>query len=345
MSQSLALDDVDLDRDRRLVYAAQTGDPTAFAELYTRYFNRLVRFSAKRVGDTHEAEEIAQEAFARAYRALPDFAGERRFYPWMTVIAGRLCVDALRRRGRLEVGEVVDEPFLDLGFERIDRQGEIDKVNVAMLRLTDRHREILELRERQGWSYQHIADHLDVSLGTVEALLWRARKALRREFTSLGAAVLCLPGVRRFAGRQHPQPATLAIVGSIGTAVALSLGTWGGVAAAEAASPTAPPPAVRAHAVPGLPAGSPGAPLLPPAPAADHAGAAGGPTPGSPASVVPAPRAGAEKIAIVPALMTHDAAKKQAQASPIHLSVPTAVIGVDPAAGAHNTITYLGGPK
>ncbi|GAC1315746.1 MAG: hypothetical protein NVSMB12_11850 [Acidimicrobiales bacterium] len=334
---------MDLDRDRDLVESAQSGDPTAFAELYTRYFNRLVRFAAKRVGDTHEAEEIAQETFARAYRALPEFGGERRFYPWVTVIAGRLCVDALRRRGRLEVGEVVDESFLDAGFERLDRQGDIDKVNVAMARLTDRHREILELRERQGWSYQHIADHLEVSLGTVEALLWRARKALRREFTSLGAAVLCLPGMRRWAARSNAQPAALAMVGSLGTAVARSLGTWGSTAATAPATvapaiSAAAGPAITYAAVMNVPA-----PIRLDPPATAVVAPVSAPVAGPPPAVaVPT----ADSIAIVPTFMSHDAANRQAQASPIHIVVPTgSAIGLNPDAALAHVVTYLGGPK
>ena len=343
MGRALAVDDVDIGRDRDLVEAAQAGDPTAFAELYTRYFNRLVRFAAKRVGDTHEAEEIAQEAFARAYRALPEFGGERRFYPWMTVIAGRLCIDAIRRRGRLQVGDVVDEAILEAGFERLDRQGDIDKVNAAMLRLTERHREILELREREGWSYQHIAEHLEVSLGTVEALLWRARRALRREFTSLGAAVLCLPGVRRLVARHPTQPsAVLAIVGSVGTAVALSVGTWGGTAAAA----TAPGPSARsAHAAATASGASPARP------AATEAGSApvdvartAAPVPSvAPAPAPPPPNT----ITLVPAFMSHQAARGRAQGSPIHVVTPSdgPAVGVNPSAAVHNVLTYLGVAK
>lgn len=342
MGRALAVDDVDIGRDRDLVEAAQAGDPTAFAELYTRYFNRLVRFAAKRVGDTHEAEEIAQEAFARAYRALPEFGGERRFYPWMTVIAGRLCIDAVRRRGRLQVGDVIDEAILEAGFDRLDRQGDIDKVNVAMLRLTERHREVLELREREGWSYQHIAEHLDVSLGTVEALLWRARRALRREFTSLGAAVLCLPGVRRLVARHPTQPsAVLAVVGSVGTAVALSLGTWGGIPAAAAA--TAPRPAAPAVHVVSTGAGAPPtAAAAPPvgAPAAISRPAASGPSP----APVSAPT---DAVALVPTFMSHQAARGQTEGSPIHVITPSdgPAVGVDPSAALHNALTYLGVTK
>ena len=93
-------DDVDLDRDRALVERCQAGDSAAFGNLYARYYERLLRFCLRRLNDRHEAEDAAQEAFARAWKALPRFAGERRFYPWLTVIAGNICTDMLRRRSR-----------------------------------------------------------------------------------------------------------------------------------------------------------------------------------------------------------------------------------------------------
>ena len=182
---ALRVDDVDLVRDRALVERFQEGDPAAFDTLYTRYFARLVRFCQKRVGDPHEAEEIAQEAFTKALRALPAFEGERRFYPWMTVIAGRLCVDSHRRRGRTEPSSTVDLGVIEGGQEKIVDLVDIEILRTAMRELAPRHREVLDLRELQGWSYQQIADHYDVTLGTVEALLFRARKALKREFMAV----------------------------------------------------------------------------------------------------------------------------------------------------------------
>jgi RNA polymerase sigma-70 factor (ECF subfamily) len=182
---ALRLDDVDLVRDRALVERFQEGDRGAFDTLYTRYFDRLVRFCRKRVGDPHEAEEIAQEAFARALRALPSFEGERRFYPWMTVIAGRLCVDSHRRRGRSEPSDAVDLGVIEGGQEKIVDLVDVQILRTAMRSLAPRHREVLSLREHEGWSYQQIADHYGVTLGTVEALLFRARKALKREFMAV----------------------------------------------------------------------------------------------------------------------------------------------------------------
>lgn len=182
---ALRADDVDLGRDRSLVEQFQAGDATAFDDLYRRYFQRLYRFCLKRVGDSHEAEELAQEAFTRAFLNLDNLGGDRRFYPWVTVIAGRLCVDTHRRRARSQPSDDVDPGLVDGGQEAILNQADITLLNEAISRLATRHQEVLDLRERQGFSYQRISEYYGVSLGTVEALLWRARKALRREFLVL----------------------------------------------------------------------------------------------------------------------------------------------------------------
>jgi RNA polymerase sigma-70 factor (ECF subfamily) len=182
---ALRVDDVDLGRDRSLVEQFQAGDEGAFDDLYRRYFPRLYRYCLKRVGDTHEAEELAQEAFTRAYRHLDRFAGDRRFYPWMTVIAGRLCVDTHRRRARSQPSDDIDLGAVEGGQDAIVNRVDLAVLARAIDNLAPRHREVIDLRERQGYTYQQIADHYGVTLGTVEALLWRARKALRREFLAL----------------------------------------------------------------------------------------------------------------------------------------------------------------
>jgi RNA polymerase sigma-70 factor (ECF subfamily) len=184
---------VDLDRDRSLVLRYQRGDESAFDELYRRYYPRLQLYCKRRVGDAHASEELAQEAFLRALRAMPRFAGERRFYPWMTVIAQRLCIDHHRRTSRVEPSDDIDlgsvEADHDALFAAVDR----DYLAQAMAQLAPRHRDVLALREQQGWSYQQIAAHLEVPVTTVEALLHRARKALKREF-------LAVAGGSRLAG-------------------------------------------------------------------------------------------------------------------------------------------------
>ena len=195
-------DDVDLDRDRALVERCQAGDSAAFGNLYARYYERLLRFCLRRLNDRHEAEDAAQEAFARAWKALPRFAGERRFYPWLTVIAGNICTDMLRRRSRSTptddmeltaqrpVGVVAEDTSEELVLAAVD--GEL--VNRALDRLSTRHRHVLAMREGSGWTYQQIADHEGVEIGTIETLLWRARQALKREFAVVSESKEALAG-------------------------------------------------------------------------------------------------------------------------------------------------------
>ena len=238
-------DDVDLVRDRSLVELCQAGDEGAFGDLYSRYYQRLLRFCVRRVGNVHEAEEITQEAFARAFSAMPRFAGERRFYPWLTVIAARLCIDSHRRVSRAEPSAEIDPGSVDGGQQQIIDNVDLAYLSQAMEQLGPRHREVLELRETHGWSYQQIADHYNVTMGTVEALLFRARKALRREFLALAgpdARLASLPvlGVAwRLAARMrlqlndlgsHLAPAAAASAMGV-AAVAGGLGFGGGPAA------------------------------------------------------------------------------------------------------------------
>jgi RNA polymerase sigma-70 factor, ECF subfamily len=195
-------DDVDLDRDRALVERCQAGDSAAFGNLYARYYERLLRFCLRRLNDRHEAEDAAQEAFARAWKALPRFAGERRFYPWLTVIAGNICTDMLRRRSRSTptddmeltaqrpVGVVAEDTSEELVLAAVD--GEL--VHRALDRLSTRHRHVLAMREGSGWTYQQIADHEGVEIGTIETLLWRARQALKREFAAVSESKEALAG-------------------------------------------------------------------------------------------------------------------------------------------------------
>lgn len=246
--------EVDLDRDRRLVERAQAGDRDAFDTLYACYFGRLERYCLQRLRDPYEAQDIAQEAFLRAWRALPNFAGDRRFYPWLSVIASNLCTDSLRRKQRF--GPVpVPEPR-----EREVAQGssaeeavvaavDLDIAARALSNLTDRHRRVLDLRERSGLSYQAIADQEGIRVTTVETLIWRARQAFKREFCALaesegtlaGVGVLALEGgrLRRIFRFIHSSPARLASFGAPGIAASVG-GAVATIAIVVAAASPAP---------------------------------------------------------------------------------------------------------
>lgn len=180
---------VDVARDRLLVERCQAGDRAAFDELYLRYQRRLYRFCLQRMGSAHDAEDVVQESFVRAWRALPRFAGERRFYPWLTVIAANLCVDTLRRRARLTPVEESRITAADTGSYDIEDAvlHEVDSKMVATAfgQLSTRHQRVLQMREGSEWSYRKIAEHEGVGVTAVETLLWRARQALKREFLIL----------------------------------------------------------------------------------------------------------------------------------------------------------------
>ncbi|HVB94711.1 MAG TPA: RNA polymerase sigma factor [Acidimicrobiales bacterium] len=180
---------VDVARDRTLVERCQAGDRAAFDELYVRYQRRLYRFCMQRLGQAHDAEDVVQESFVRAWRALPRFAGERRFYPWLTVIAANLCVDTLRRRSRLTPVEESRISEADTGTYDIEDAvlHEVDSKMVATAfgQLSTRHQRVLQMREGSEWSYRQIAEHEGVGVTAVETLLWRARQALKREFLIL----------------------------------------------------------------------------------------------------------------------------------------------------------------
>jgi RNA polymerase sigma-70 factor (ECF subfamily) len=200
------------------VRRCQEGDGAAFAELYTEYYDRLHRFCVRRLLDRDEADEVTQEAFLRAWRALPTFGGGLRFYPWLTVIAKNLCTDQLRRRARCISVEDVDRSSGAEG-DRIGLATSMSSEETvmaafdgslaleAMTRLSERHRNVLRLREEAGLSYQEIATLKGVEVSTVETLLWRARQALKREYSALSdtrvlaGLLVATRGVRRLAGR------------------------------------------------------------------------------------------------------------------------------------------------
>jgi RNA polymerase sigma-70 factor (ECF subfamily) len=202
-------DDVDIERDRALVERCQRGDTSAFDDLYLRYYDRLVRYCFRRLGDTTEAEDAAQEAFARAWKAMPGFEGERRFYPWLSVIASNLCVDMIRHNARIApAGEDLEKVLAPVegGQEASLEQGdERALLEQALGRISPRHREVLQLREGYEWSYQRIAEHQGVQVSTIETLLFRARRSLRREYLILAEGQAGLAGfllfIRNLVGR------------------------------------------------------------------------------------------------------------------------------------------------
>ncbi len=255
---------VDLARDRELVERCQAGDEGSFAELYTRYHRRLLRFCLRRLHSNDDAEEAVQESFTRAWRALPTFGGDRRFYPWLTVIAGNVCTDVLRRRARVVPMEEMPVGPVQLDVDDVDadlmRQADLALATAAFANLSDRHQRVLRLRESTEWSAQKIAEVEGVAVPAVDTLLWRAREAFRREFAVLsdagglaGFLGLCIATLRRGVGRVWLRvaahtPAPLRGPGALAATLAL---TGAAIAGGGVALVGSGPPA---HRVTGIPA-------------------------------------------------------------------------------------------
>ena len=323
---ALRVEDIDLAADRELVERWQAGEHAAFDDLYRRYFTRLRSYCQRRVGDRNTAEEIAQEAFVKALQALPRFAGERRFYPWVTVIANRLCVDHHRRLGRVRPVEEVDPGSVDGDHgAHLAFLADVDNLDRALQRLGPRHLEVLELRERQGMTYQQIADHLEVPQSTVEALLFRARKALRREFFAvsgegklaslplIGALVRRLAGARDRIGELLPTLSQLSgpvAAGAVAVVLAVGPGGSSDAGITVAAVPTTP----KIHTTSAPTAIAPPAPTLI---AAEPAAPAPRTTPAAPAPIAPIERMSAAEGA--------EAAKEM----PVSVDAGSVVAGID----------------
>jgi RNA polymerase sigma-70 factor, ECF subfamily len=329
---------VDLDRDRSLVLRYQRGDQSAFDELYRRYYPRLHLYCQRRVRDTHVSEELAQEAFVRALRAMPRFAGERRFYPWMTVIAQRLCIDHHRRTARVEPSAEIDLGVVDADHDALFAAVDHDHLSQAMEQLAPRHREVLGLREGRGWSYTQIAEHLDVPVTTVEALLHRARKALKREFMAvsgnglagtpiIGWVMYRIARLRsRFSGRAAGQLAPVAGSAVAGVAaLGLVLNPFGPAPAVPnlsrpaAAVATAAPPATQAGLSVALPAS--GAP--PASAAASHSASTSTPA-------APKPTASASAVQVYSGKAGTESAQQSIQEQPVQVNLGLVQAGVNP---------------
>ena len=186
-------------------------DAAAFAAVYRAHSEKLLRYCQYRLRDRHEAEDVVQEAFARAWRTMPVSTPDGNFYPWLRVVAGNLCTDILRKRSRSQPMAVIEPGAVDGEMDQVTDESDRVLVRQALGRLNDRHRSALMMREDEGLTYDQIAQRTGVTSGTVESLLWRARQALKREFTALAGSearlavvpfVLLVLGRTRLAGRR-----------------------------------------------------------------------------------------------------------------------------------------------
>lgn len=174
-----------------LADASISGDTEAFEALYTHYFPRVRGFCLRKLGNRETAEDIAQEAFARAFERITDFGGPRHFGGWVGTIAANLCTDHLRRKKNMPVPLEDNEssaPAYEMDpIRNIQRQDTGRLVRLALDKLEPRHREALLMHEVKGMSCAAVGERLGISEVAAESLLARARRRLRREITAKAA--------------------------------------------------------------------------------------------------------------------------------------------------------------
>ena len=174
------------DPDGPLVERARRGDADAFDEIVRRYGDRLVNYIRAMVWQHADAEDVAQEVFLRAYRALNRFRGQSSLKTWLYQIATNTArTHMAKRRGRPEdaVGSFADDDAHGVRAVSPDTvEASVvlrDRLDRALAALPEDQRQAVVLRDVEGFEYREIADMLQIPIGTVESRIFRARQRLR----------------------------------------------------------------------------------------------------------------------------------------------------------------------
>ena len=184
--------------DRQLVARAQRGDKRAFELLVEKYQRKLGRLLARFIRDPAEVEDVTQEAFIKAYRALPGFRGDSAFYTWLYRIGINTAKNYLMALGRRAPTSTEVEAEDAEGFEDGEQLRDINTpeslllskeiaqtVNATIDELPEELRTAIQLREIEGMSYEDIARIMDCPIGTERSRIFRAREAIAERLRPL----------------------------------------------------------------------------------------------------------------------------------------------------------------
>ena len=188
----------DREIDRQLVERAQRGDKRAFELLVEKYQRKLARLLSRFIRDPAEVEDVTQEAFIKAYRALPAFRGDSAFYTWLYRIGINTAKNYLMAMGRRAPTSTEVEADEAEGFEEGEQLRDINTpeslllsneiaqtVNSTIEKLPEELRTAIQLREIEGMSYEDIAKVMDCPIGTVRSRIFRAREAIAEQLRPL----------------------------------------------------------------------------------------------------------------------------------------------------------------
>lgn len=188
----------DREIDQQLVERAQRGDKQAFGLLVSKYQRKLGRLLSRFIRDSTEVEDVTQEAFIKAYRALPTFRGDSAFYTWLYRIGINTAKNYLVALGRraptttsldaedaesLEEGDQLRD--LNTPENQLMSRQVAETVNQSLGQLPEELRTAITLREIEGLSYEDIANIMNCPIGTVRSRIFRAREAIAEKLRPL----------------------------------------------------------------------------------------------------------------------------------------------------------------
>jgi len=167
--------------DLELIRRSQSGDTEAFDELVSKYSAKIFTMVYGMVRNEHDASDLVQEGFLKAWRSIQEFEGRSSFYTWLYRITMNVTVDSLRRKRQREEIELIDAIASSLPSPRAScRRTEIqEKIESALAKLSPEHRAVVVLKELEGLQYREIAEVLNLPVGTVMSRLFYARKKLQ----------------------------------------------------------------------------------------------------------------------------------------------------------------------
>ena len=183
--------------DKDLVLRVQQGDKSAYDLLVIKYQYKIIQLVNRYVKDPVEAQDVAQEAFIKAYRALGNFRGDSAFYTWLYRIAINTAKNYLVARARRnsdyeididDAEQIQNAPELkgmDTPEQQLLNEEIIEAIKTAIEKLPEEMRIAITLREFEGMSYEEIAETMDCPVGTVRSRIFRAREAIDNKLTPL----------------------------------------------------------------------------------------------------------------------------------------------------------------